>query len=319
VTAEDVLSRLIHAGVLTPDEEATVEPLSGGVSSDIVRVKTSRHDLVLKAALPKLKVKDDWYADVTRNQVEQAYLRYASSVVPQSVPYVMAAGDDWFAMEYLGHDLRPWKADLMAGRCDEVTASRAGETLGRLHSASWGNTELAARFDTDDNFHSLRIEPYLLKTAERVPEAAAFLREEAARLAQTKLALVHGDFSPKNLLVNDQRLVILDAECGWFGDPAFDTAFLITHLLLKTHLHPQTVDLVMPFWSAYERSGAPEIEMNTVRLILCFLLARVHGKSPVEYLEPHQQQWVVEFGLSQIISPPRQISTLLQRYEDQLT
>jgi aminoglycoside phosphotransferase (APT) family kinase protein len=301
VTSANLLPSLRDAGLI--DGEARVTPLTGGVSSDIVLVESDRGHIVVKTALEKLRVKDDWFADVSRNRVEQAFFEYAAPIIPESVPRILGGGDGWFAMEYLG-DMPNWKTSLLTGDANESTAKLAGEVLGRLHAASWLDDTARTRFDTLPNFHALRIEPYLLTTANRVPEVADILRTETARLAETKLALVHGDYSPKNLLVGPQRLIVLDAECAWFGDPAFDTAFLLTHLHLKALLHPQAIALAPAFWSAYTHACGHDLEQRTVRLLLCLLLARVHGKSPVEYLTDAQRGFITRFVLMHLPDPP---------------
>ncbi|WP_395745704.1 phosphotransferase family protein [Prosthecobacter sp.] len=303
MTTTDLLPRLQAAGLID-GTDIRVTPLTGGVSSDIVLVASSTRRLVVKAALEKLRVKDDWFVDVSRNRVEQSFFEYVSPLMPAAVPRILGGGDGWFAMEYLGDELQNWKSALLAGRIEVETATLAGETLGRLHAASWDDPVARERFDTLPNFQALRIDPYLLTTAERVPEAAETLRAEAARLAETKLALVHGDFSPKNLLIGPQRLIVLDAECAWFGDPAFDTAFLLTHLHLKALLNPQALPLIPAFWSAYTTACGHDLEHRTVRLLLCLLLARVHGKSPAEYLSAAQGEQVTRFVLSHLSQPP---------------
>jgi len=296
-----ILAHLIQSGLAAHD--ASLTPLPGGVSSDISLVESSQGTLVVKAALAKLRVKDDWFADLSRNRVEQDFFDYAAPVISAHVPRILGRGEDWFAMEYLG-EMPNWKTKLLAGEIDLETAKLAGDVLGRLHAASWLDDAAQERFATLPNFHALRIEPYLLTTASRVPEAADILRAEAARLAETKLALVHGDYSPKNLLVGPQHLIVLDAECAWFGDPAFDTAFMLTHLHLKALLHPDAIHLVPDFWSAYTKACGHDLEGRTVRLLLCLLLARVHGKSPVEYLNESQQARVTRFVLTHLPNPP---------------
>jgi aminoglycoside phosphotransferase (APT) family kinase protein len=296
-----ILAHLIQSGLAAHDARLT--PLPGGVSSDISLVASSQGTLVVKAALPKLRVKDDWFADLSRNRVEQDFFNYAAPMIPTHVPRILGRGDDWFAMEYLG-EMPNWKTKFLAGEIDLETARLAGDVLGRLHAGSWLEDAAQERFATLPNFHALRIEPYLLTTASRVPEAADILRAEAARLAQTKLALVHGDYSPKNLLVAPQRLIVLDAECAWFGHPAFDTAFMLTHLHLKALLNRDAIHLVPAFWSAYTKACGHDLEERTVRLLLCLLLARVHGKSPVEYLNESQQARVTRFVLTHLPDPP---------------
>lgn len=301
MTTADILPHLQAAGLIAG--ETRVTPLTGGVSSDIVLVESDIAPIVVKTALEKLRVKDDWFADVSRNRVEQAFFEYAAPIIPEAVPRILGGGDGWFAMEYLG-DMPNWKTSLLAGEADDSTARLAGTVLGRLHAASWLDDTARQRFDTLPNFHALRIEPYLLTTANRVPEVADILRAEAARLAETELALVHGDYSPKNLLTVPQRLIVLDAECAWFGDPAFDTAFLLTHLHLKALLHRDAIHLVSAFWSAYTHACDHDLEERTVRLLLCFLLARVHGKSPVEYLGDAQRGGITRFVLAHLSQPP---------------
>jgi len=295
----DCLPRLRTLGLI--EGEACVVPLTGGVSSDIVRVDSTKGSVVVKAALEKLKVRDDWFADVSRNGVELRFFEHMAPVIPKHVPRVLAAGEGWFAMEYLG-DMPNWKTRLMDGEVDATTARLAGEVLGRLHAATWGQDEVRRSFETLRNFQALRIEPYLMTTAERLPEAAELLRGEARRLAETELALVHGDYSPKNLLTAPGRLIVLDAECAWYGDPAFDTAFMLTHLHLKTLLNHAAAVLIPAFWQGYTSACPHEIEERTTRLLRCFLLARVHGKSPVEYLNPAQQAQVTRFVLAHLDS-----------------
>jgi len=303
VTTQDILPSLEAAGLIG-GFDIRVTPLTGGVSSDIVLVESSTHRLVVKAALEKLRVKDDWFVDVSRNRVEQSFFEYVSPILPDAVPRILGGGDGWFAMEYLGDELQNWKSALLAGHFEVETARLAGEVLGRLHAASWVDPTAGERFDTLPGFQALRIAPYLLTTAERVPAAAELLRTEAARLAATKLALVHGDYSPKNLLVGPGRLIVLDAECAWFGDPAFDAAFLLTHLHLKALLNPQAIQLVPVFWSAYTSACGHDLERHTVNLLLCLLLARVHGKSPAEYLSAEQGERVTRFVLTHLPQPP---------------
>jgi aminoglycoside phosphotransferase (APT) family kinase protein len=328
VNLADLLPHFRRAGLIETDDVRFI-PLGGGVSSDIHLVETmpTGRRFVVKAALAKLRVKDDWFADVSRNAVEQRYLSYAARVVPQAVPRVLAsdATSGWFAMEHFGDGFSPWKEQLMAGDAQPETSRRVGHVLGQLHRVSWGDREAREQFATLRNFRALRIEPYLVTTAQRVPTARTILLAEADRLAATELALVHGDFSPKNLLVNSERLIVLDAECGWFGDPAFDSAFLLTHLYLKGLQHADLPDpllaLVPEFWSAYtEALGShadAALESRTVRLLDCLLLARVHGKSPVEYLTTEaQRDCVTSFALRTLAAPAGNLAESTAAWRD---
>lgn len=322
----DITASLRRAGLLH-GPEPTIKPLPGGVSSDIIQVKDGDQQFVVKRALAKLKVRDDWFADVSRNQVEQNYLRRVAKITPGHVPRVLHAQPDegWFAMEFLGSDFVNWKNALLENRADPASATNAGEILGRIHRATWGDPVVAQEFATLENFQQLRLEPYLETTAERVPDLAPLLRAEKERLAQTTLCLVHGDFSPKNILISPERLVVVDAEVGWFGDPVFDTAFLLTHFHLKALLHATNsgpvLSLVPKFWQAYSTAlgsdAGADLESRTVRLVLCLLLARVHGKSPVEYLtQSSQRDFLTAFVRQHLAQPFPSLSLLTASWQE---
>jgi aminoglycoside phosphotransferase (APT) family kinase protein len=322
-----LLPDLRHAGLIAPDESAECRPLRGGVSSDIVLVVAADgRKFVVKRALAQLRVKDPWFADPARNRSEQAWFDYVAPFAPEAVPRILHRGPDWFAMEFLGGDLKNWKEELLAGRVDVATARAAGHILGRVHAASWNEPRARAEFQTGRSFYDLRIEPYLVTTAQRQPAVRRWLEAEAARLAATEVALVHGDFSPKNLLVSPSRLVVLDAEVAWFGDPAFDLAFLLTHLHLKALVAgpnaPACLGLVPAFWSAYGAAMAAidvaDLEIRATRLLLMIMLARVHGKSPVEYLSAAQQAHVTHYVTSHLPRQPESLAAVTGAWEESL-
>jgi tRNA A-37 threonylcarbamoyl transferase component Bud32 len=284
--------------------------------------------MVVKRALDRLRVKDEWFADRRRNRSEQDYFAYVGKLFPGVVPRVLHSDPvrGWFAMEFIDGETRNWKSELLAGRADPAAAARAGDTLGRIHRASWGDPEARERFDTLENFTQLRIAPYLLSTAERVPELGSELLAEASRLGATRLALVHGDYNPKNLMVATNRLVILDAEVAWYGDPAFDMGFLLTHFQLKALYHSTAPEpmlgLATEAWRSYAAAVGPAdpgLEARTARLVLCLMLARIHGKSPVEYLtgeEPRRR--VTDFVRRNLPRPPPSIPGLVAAWREAL-
>jgi len=278
----------LRADGLVSDRNANLTPLTGGVSSDIYLVTDGGRRFVVKRALQKLKVKANWQADVTRNKAEKDYLAWVAASHPEAVPAVMAAGDGYIAMEFLGEGFRNWKQELLQGRFEVRWAEKAGAFLGDIHRLSAADPALAGRFDRMDLFWQLRIDPFLVATGSRHPALQPLIDAEAQRLRSHRSALVHGDFSPKNLLGNDDRLVVLDCETACYADPAFDVAFLLTHLFLKAlyhRKHNREIDaLIHAFRHAY---GAIDeaLDLRISRLLLMLLLARVDGKSPVEYLD----------------------------------
>ena len=303
----DAFLALLRRDGVVRTSDARLTPLSGGVSCEIHLVEDGAERFVAKRALAKLRVKADWFADVSRNRHEWEYIRYVARFLPDSVPVLRhcSTTDNYFTMEYLNGRFLNWKQLLLAGQVNAAHARHAGNVLAQIHRHSAGDTAAMRLFDTTPVFFQLRIEPFLLTTGAKHPALRPFFEVEAARLAAVRECLVHGDFSPKNILINGDRLVVLDCEVAWFGDPAFDLAFLMNHLCLKALRHAPREVGVRPmlgeFWSAYQAvRPSPEIESRVGRLLLMLMLARVEGKSPVEYLDAARQQFVRDFIREQL-------------------
>ncbi|MGD0732070.1 MAG: phosphotransferase [Terracidiphilus sp.] len=311
------------------DPQARLVPLNGGVSSEIYLVEDGQSRFVVKRALAKLKVKDDWFADVRRNASEREYLECVGRIMPGAVPQLCfsSQADGYFGMEYLGEDFLNWKHLMLAGDFRTRHAELAGQILGEIHRRTAGDEELQKQFDTTQNFHQLRVEPYLLTTGERHPELRALFEAEARRIEATREALVHGDFSPKNILIRGDRMVLLDCEVAWYGDPVFDVAFLLNHLFLKSLHHASRSlggqNMVDAFWQAYadERSAAESssIEQRLLTLLPMLLLARVDGKSPVEYLAPPKQRFIRTFVGKHLPAPFQSLAALREAWFEQIT
>jgi len=289
-----VLDFLRRVGLVGTGQFPRAEPLTGGVSSDIWRVDLANGPVCVKRALPRLRVAQLWEVPTERNAYERQWMETAAAIVPGIAPRILAHDDGgFFAMEYLDGERYPiWKERLRAGQADPEFASAVGARLARVHAGTAGRAEIAERFATDANFHAIRLEPYFVATARAHPELAVPLTALVERTAGTRLALVHGDVSPKNILVGPQGPVFLDAECAWYGDPAFDLGFCLNHLLLKCLLRPESAPLFLDCFDALARAyfdgmaweSPAKLERRAATLLPGLLLARVDGKSPVEYL-----------------------------------
>jgi aminoglycoside phosphotransferase (APT) family kinase protein len=290
-----VVEALERLGLLERGDTPRFERLTGGVSSDIWRVDLARGPVCVKRALAKLRVAADWRAPIERNAYEAAWMRHAAAIVPDAVPHLL--GQDGKAgvlvMAYLPDDqYRGWKADLLAGRAEPEVAAAVGERLAKIHAGTAHEATIAAAFPTDRIFHDIRLEPYLEATARAHPDRAAALQRLVQVTATTRTALVHGDVSPKNILVGPKGPVFLDAECAWYGDPAFDVAFCLNHLLLKCLAAPAAAADFLGCFDALAEAylggitwePAAALEARAAHLLPGLLLGRVDGKSPVEYL-----------------------------------
>jgi aminoglycoside phosphotransferase (APT) family kinase protein len=259
-----------------------MEALGGGVSCDVFLVDLADRRICVKRALPKLRVAADWHAPAERAEAEVAWIELVAGLDPRWVPKVL--GEDktrhLFAMEYLPYPL--WKTELADGRIDIAFAAEVGAALAHIHAVRG----VAKRFANGPQFHALRIEPYLLHTAEHHPGVAPRIRAIAQGVEESRIALMHGDVSPKNILCGPDSPVFLDAECACWGDPAFDLAFCLNHLLLKSIWHPRDAAALHASFEALKTAYAPDaaLDRRAAALLAAFLLARIDGKSPVEYL-----------------------------------
>jgi aminoglycoside phosphotransferase (APT) family kinase protein len=280
---------------LTRSSSPTGEPLAGGVSSDIWRVETDAGPVCVKRALPKLRVAADWQAPIERNVYEARWLQVANVAAPGAAPEVLGQHERLgvLVMRYLAPaEHRLWKHELRDGNADLATARAVGASLARIHAFTAARRELAAQFATDAIFFDIRLDPYLVATGRRHPDLAPQLAALAEQTRTHKVALVHGDVSPKNILVGPAGPVFLDAECAWWGDPAFDLAFCLNHLLLKCLWTPAVRDgflacfdaLSQTYLDAVDWEPRAALERRAAMLLPGLLLARVDGKSPVEYL-----------------------------------
>ena len=220
-------------------------PLTGGVSSDIWRVDLPSGPVCVKRALGTLKVAATWHVPVERTAYEAAWMEVASCVWPGLCPALLAydAEGGWLVMSYLDARQHPlWKTELRDGRADPAVAAELGRRIGAMHAATADRTDVAARFDNLRLFDALRLEPYLDTLARVHADLAPALEEVRSEYLANRRVLLHGDVSPKNVLVGPDGPVLLDAECATWGDPAVDLAFCATHLLLKCRWNPAATE-----------------------------------------------------------------------------
>lgn len=313
--ARDILDALTRMGLLSTGAPPTLEPLTGGVSSDIWRVDLASGPVCVKRALARLKVSQIWEAPVERNRYEFLWLQTVAAILPAVVPRLIAdsPADRLFIMQFLAPDQHPvWKQQLRQGHADPRFAAQVGHALAGIHAATADRADLATQFDTGAFFHALRLEPYLEATARRHPDRADALLALVSTTANTKRVLVHGDISPKNILAGPEGPIFLDAECAWYGDPAFDLAFCLNHLLLKCLWVPTAASrflecfqaLACAYLKGVQWEAETALEARAAALLPGLLLARVDGKSPVEYLTLDTQRESVRRVARTLLATP---------------
>ncbi|MEX1095988.1 MAG: phosphotransferase [Planctomycetales bacterium] len=329
---ENVVAYLRAAGRLDRDAPAAAEPLAWGVSNVVLRVTPAAGPaFVVKQSRAKLRTEADWFSRLDRIEREAEILRALAEILPPgAVPAVLFEDREnhLFGMEAVAADHRVWKAELLAGRATPAVAATAGEYLGTIHGRSAGRAEFAERFGDREVFDQLRIDPFYRRIAAAHPAIRPRIAGLIEELLATRLCLVHADFSPKNILLAGDRLTLVDFETGHYGDPAFDLGFFLSHLALKMVLHAvranEFLRLIDEFRAAYAdalaRTDAAraidpgDLERRTVSHFAGCLLARIDGKSPVDYLhEEGARRRVRSACLAAFADPPATIDEALAR------
>lgn len=311
---------LIRQQVISDPAEVRVSLLTGGVSNRVLLVEfmdPRRENWVVKQARDRLAVEQEWLCSVERVIREMDTLRICNQLVRQTqtdspgykavVPEIHFEDREnyVYAMTAASADCSVWKEDLLAGIVDSRVAQGCGWLLGVLHAGSWGNEAVQQSIGSTEFFEDLRLDPYYRQIARVHAELTEPVERLLASNQQYRHCLVHGDFSPKNILVNDEAVVLLDFEVGHYGDPAFDLGFFLTHLHIKTLISGsrfyQYIELIDQFWQSYSqvmRDVLSPSDLNALEARACqnlggCLLARIDGKSPVEYLNQQKHKAIV--------------------------
>ncbi|MCC6580718.1 MAG: aminoglycoside phosphotransferase family protein [Phycisphaeraceae bacterium] len=314
--------------LLDRDEMPRIAVLAGGVSNRTVLLERDNGQAwVLKQALAKLRTEVDWFSDPRRIHREALGLKWISELAPPGATPSLVFEDHEhhvLAMTAVPQPHENWKTMLLAGDVRPDHVEQFGKLLGQTQRLAWQRRdELAGIFDDRQFFESLRLEPYFGYAAEQAPEAADFLHKLIDETRDTRLTLVHGDYSPKNILVHQGKLVLLDHEVIHWGDPAFDLGFSLTHLLSKAHHLPAWRDrfaqaALLHWTTCREHLGdvpwADDLEPRVVRQTLGCLLARVVGRSRLEYLNAEERQRQRRAAAWLTRKPPLRIIDLIEQF-----
>jgi 5-methylthioribose kinase len=300
LSLENVAAYLVRRRIFGAADVLEVEELTGGVACAVFAVRGEGKRVVVKQALERFRVADEWLVPPERAAAEAHALELMARLAPGSAPTLLDSDAEAFVlvMEEAPGDWRPWKALLLDGTADPSVAARLGELLAILHSAD-------ADLGSTESFEAQRVDPYLRTIQRRHPELAERIGAYIDRLLETTSCVVHGDYSPKNVLVGDDGLWVIDWEVVHRGDPAFDLAFLLNHLLLKAIHRPQARDGYAACGRAFLDAYGPVEDMPfLLGLTGCLMLARVDGKSPAEYLTKSGRERARAAGIALLTAPP---------------
>jgi aminoglycoside phosphotransferase (APT) family kinase protein len=307
--------------------DARVTDLSdAGVSSMVFAVAgpaANDPGMVVKRARGELAVAEPWTAPRERTLTEGHALELATLVAADWSPPLLDLDEDTMTLT-MGHspaDWHTWKQLLLSGDPRPEVASRQGRLLAAWHGAVRTHPAAMERFEQGEAFEKLRVAPYYRVAAGRNPDVRPQVKAVCERMLATRGALVHGDFSPKNILVGDGSWLI-DFEVAHLGDPAFDLAFLVNHLALKSIHMPRMAQgfrlaadaFLMAYTSAADEALADvAASQHLFQQLGCLMLARVDGKSPAEYLDRHARDRVRAVAKSLLLDPVEDVSSAWRR------
>ena len=314
----DNAAQILHSAGWPGALQASIRPLGGGVSNAVLLAEGPAGRVVCKQALEKLRVDADWRSRPERTLREaDAMQALAPLLPPGTVPRILFIDrpNCIYTMDAAPESATDWKLALLAGQADPAVAAAAGRTLGAIIRATCNQPHWEARFGDQTVFDELRLDPYYRFTAARHPDCAAHFASLIEACRTRRVSLVHGDWSPKNLLIADGSVMAIDFEVVHYGDPCFDTAFLLNHLLLKSIYRPQSAAAFArcanAFWQSLDLDF-PWLWPGTMAHLGGLLLARADGKSPAEYLDEPRRDRLRRLAKFLIHNPQPSIEHLWQ-------
>lgn len=322
-TPEYLRAYLAEKGLVSDPSRLIIHPLGGGVSNLVLWIEGAGLRWVAKQSLEKLAVQDDWRADRKRIFREaEAIQFFAEKLDRDRVPKVLHVDqmNYFFIMTAAPAGSTVWKQRLLEGCVEMEVARQAGKLLGKMINASRSDSTASVIFEDRSVFDQLRLDAYYRTTAQRHPEAQRVLERLIEETWEVRAALVHGDYSPKNMLVCKEEIFLIDFECVHWGDPAFDAAFLLNHLLLKAfhqpRFHGAYFGAAREFWASLTAEirvlDLPNFEPRTLQHLGGLMLARIDGKSPVEYIRDEETRNRVRKTAKRLLfEAPDQLETAL--------
>ncbi|WP_433028370.1 phosphotransferase family protein [Actinomycetospora sp. CA-053990] len=323
--ARAITAFLRRRRLVAPDVEVQVEALPGGVSNDVLAVSAPGVDAVVKRALGQLRVEQLWLADPGRIDTEGRALQLAGRLTPGAVPRVHDLHDGYLVIERAPRSWHTWKEELLAGRVRVEIAERLGRLLGTWQRATAHDAWTRLQFGDRTAFTQLRVDPFHRTIARRHPELREEIETTIEVMDSADVCLVHGDYTPKNVMVgpgeeDPGRLWVIDWEVAHVGDPTFDPAWTVGHLLLKT-MHrpavgPEYAIAARRFLTALQAALDGAVVLDAAQLVrqtACLLLARVDGTSPAGYLDDHAAARTRELGRRLLVDAP---DTVTDAWED---
>ena len=289
------MHKAIWLDTINQEKIIQYKKLTGGVSSEVYYIKTNKNNYCIKRSLKRLLVKKKWIVNTNRIKFEYLWLKHCQNILKRNIPntYEYNNKKKYIVMEYLKNSRFKTLKQLYFNKIINInTIKLISKHLYKIHSNS-NNYKTKETFEGNyKNFYDLRLDPYFNEVGRVYPKYKEYIKKINENYIKNSNTLVHGDFSPKNILVGKNKIIYLDAECCNFGDPVFDLVFFTNHLLIKSIFFKdksqEFIKLYFYFYKEYLNNLSVKNFNSYVNRIIkmtpIMLLSRVDGKSPVEYI-----------------------------------
>lgn len=321
---------LINKNVVKDVDQVKIHYCQGGVSCTVAYVETKEQPMIIKQALRQLKTKDTWLCDPNRMYIEYASNQIYHDLLPDCAPKTYFYDEDnyIYGREAVPDGCLMWKDYLMQGDLNFEIAKKSVDVLVAIHNKCAGDAAIKKAFENKEVFYGLRISPYFEFTTKKHTEISKLCEELTHLMMDSAISLVHGDYSPKNIMIMGEKIQVLDFEVAHYGHPAFDLAFLVNHIILKSVKFEEYAAgylalaeyMMKRYLSQMTFMNQKEFEPVFVKTLQMLFLARIDGKSPVEYLcsEPLKQEKVRKISLSMIKDQIERLDDMLPRLKHDL-
>lgn len=299
-------------GLIGADSATLVRRLSGGYVNNVFRVEAGDRVLILKQSLEAAR-RTVLEAPIGRALVEVAAMKAVKRLLGPAAPIPTIVDDDpdnyVSIMTAAPDDAVLYDSELLAGRFHPGTGAALGTYAANLHAATEGSDEVARVFGVNPGF-ALR-DQSIRSAGDANPDLVPLIEAMLERNQAEACALVDGDITPKNVLVDRTGITKLDFECAQWGDPAFDLGIIVAHFVLLGFARPRwRAELLAEArgcCDAYTRTrpatGCPDFGARVFEYAGVMMLGRADGDLVFDYLVPHRprlraltRQWAARPG-----------------------
>lgn len=300
---EELIAYLKERKLINNEIGCNIEYCKGGVSGTVALINDKDNLMLIKQALNRLKVQEEWISNPIRAKIEYDCNNILYSIIPEYIlrPYFFDELNNIFCREAAPVNFRMWKNDLINGKLDFQIATKYIDSISRIHNICADDNNVKQTFKNIDIFNELRLCPYIEFTVKKHPKYKEFANKVLIELREEKITLVHGDYSPKNVMIYGNKMYIMDFEVAHYGNPAFDLAFLSNHFILKAIKMKRFAEsflnmyeyCIQRYFDNVNYMDKNKLENCFIRTLCLMLIARVDGKSPVEYITNENDKEII--------------------------